>query len=63
VFAVMFTGCMALFESYTGLRATHRFTVELLMVYFPFSSLMHAILFIPSRSYTGAFFGLRGIKA
>lgn len=63
VFVVMFTGCMALFESYTGLRVTHRFTVELLMVYFPFSGLMHAILFVPSRSFTGAFFGTRGIKA
>ncbi|MBI1422285.1 MAG: hypothetical protein GC149_02385 [Gammaproteobacteria bacterium] len=63
IFIVMLTGCMAMFESYTGLRVLHRFTVELLMVYFPFSSLMHAILFITSRGYTGSLFGLRGIKA
>ena len=63
VFVVMLTGCLALFESYTGLRVLHRFTVELLMVYFPFSSLMHAILFASSRGYTGALFGLRGVKA
>ena len=63
VFVVMLTGCMALFESYTGLRVAHRFTVELFMVYFPFSSLMHAILFASSRGYTGALFGLRGVKA
>jgi nitrate reductase gamma subunit len=62
VFVVMLTGCMALFESYTGLRVVHRFTVELFMVYFPFSSLMHAILFASSRGYTGALFGLRGVK-
>lgn len=63
VFVVMLTGCMALFESHTGLRIAHRFTVELFMVYFPFSSLMHAILFASSRGYTGALFGLRGVKA
>jgi len=63
VFIVMLTGCMALFESYTGLRVLHRFSVELFMIYFPFSSLMHAILFASSRGYTGAFFGLRGVKA
>jgi nitrate reductase gamma subunit len=63
VFVVMLTGCMALFESYTGLRVLHRFTVELFMIYFPFSSLMHAIMFISSRGYTGALFGTRGVKA
>lgn len=63
LFLVMLTGCMAMFESYTGLRVAHRLTVELFMVYFPFSSLMHAILFISSRGYTGSLFGLRGVKA
>ena len=62
VFFVMLTGCMALAESSTGLRLFHRFTVELLMIYFPFSALMHAIMFVPSRAYTGSFFGRRGVK-
>jgi nitrate reductase gamma subunit len=62
VFFVMLTGCMALAETSTGLRLFHRFTVELLMIYFPFSALMHAIMFVPSRAYTGSFFGRRGVK-
>ena len=62
VFVVMLTGCMALLESFTGLRVLYRFTVELLMIYFPFSTLMHAIMFVPSRAYTGAFYGRRGVK-
>lgn len=62
-FIVMLTGCMALIEQFEGLRVFHRFTVELLMVYFPFSRLMHAFMFIPSRAFTGAWFGRRGVKA
>jgi nitrate reductase gamma subunit len=62
-FIVMLTGCMALIEEFEGLRVLHRFTVELLMVYFPFSRLMHAFMFIPSRAFTGAWFGRRGVKA
>ena len=53
-FVVMLTGCLALLEEFTGLRVLHRFTVELLMIYFPFSRLMHAFTFIPSRVFTGA---------
>jgi nitrate reductase gamma subunit len=63
IFVVMFTGCLALLESFTGLRLLHRFTVELLLIYFPFSRLMHAITFIPSRAYTGAWFGRRGVHS
>lgn len=62
VFVVMLTGCMALGESSAELRTFHRFTVELLMIYFPFSALMHAIMFIPSRAYTGSLLGRRGVK-
>ena len=62
VFIVMLTGCMALGESSAELRAFHRLTVELLMIYFPFSALMHAIMFIPSRAYTGSLLGRRGVK-
>ena len=63
VFVVMLTGCLALMEEFTGLRVLHRFTVELLMIYFPFSRLMHAFTFIPSRAFTGAWFGRRGVDA
>ena len=62
-FIVMLTGCLALLEEFQGLRVQHRFTVELWLVYFPFSRLMHAFMFIPSRAYTGAWFGRRGVKA
>ena len=62
VFVVMLTGCMALGEASTELRTFHRFTVELLMIYFPFSALMHAFLFMPGRSYTGVLLGRRGVK-
>lgn len=62
-FVVMLTGCMALIEQFDGLRVLHRFTVELLMVYFPFSRLMHAFMFIPSRAFSGAWFGRRGVRA
>lgn len=62
VFAVMLTGCMALAESSTELRLLHRFTTELLMIYFPFSALMHALMFVPSRAYTGMTFGRRGVE-
>ena len=62
-FIVMLTGCLALLESFSELRLLHRFSVELFLLYFPFSSLMHAFTFIPSRAFTGAWFGRRGIKS
>jgi nitrate reductase gamma subunit len=62
-FVVMLTGCLALFQSFEGLRLTHLFTAELLLLYFPFSSLMHALMFVPSRAYTGAALGRRGVNA
>ena len=62
VFVVMLTGCMALGEASSELRALHRFSLELLMIYFPFSALMHAFMFVPSRAFTGAFLGRRGVK-
>jgi nitrate reductase gamma subunit len=62
-FIVMLTGCMALLESYAGLRAFHLFTVELLMIYFPFSRLMHAFTFVFSRSYTGSQLARHGVDA
>lgn len=60
-FLVMLSGCMALQESVGALRATHMLLVDLWLIYFPFSRLMHAVTFMFSRGYTGAFFGRRGI--
>lgn len=62
-FIVMLTGCLALLEGFESLRLLHRFTVELFLIYFPFSALMHAFTFIPSRAMTGAWFGRRGVSA
>ena len=62
-FVVMLTGCFALLEGSTALRLLHRFTVELWLIYFPFSALMHTFTFVPSRAFTGAWFGRRGIDA
>lgn len=63
LFTVMLTGCMALFQQFEALRVTHLFLAELLLIYFPFSSLMHAILFVPTRSFTGYTLGRRGVQA
>lgn len=62
-FFAMFTGCLALFESYTQLRILHLLSVEMLMIYFPFSNLMHAFTFVISRASTGASAGRHGVKA
>jgi len=60
-FIVMFTGCMALFQSNDSLRAIHMLSVEMLMIYFPFSRLMHAFTFLISRGYTGAALARKGV--
>ena len=62
-FIVMLTGCMALVEEFEGLRVLHRFTVEIHIVKFPFSRLMHDLMIIPIRAFTGACFGRSGVKA
>lgn len=62
-FLVMLSGCLALLESFEVLRLLHRFLVELLLIYFPFSRLMHAFTFVPSRLFTGAWFGRRGVDS
>lgn len=61
IFIVMLTGCFALARSYDILRVIHFFTAELLLIYFPFSSLMHTFTFPFSRGFTGARYGRRGI--
>ena len=62
-FVVMFTGCMALLMSHDSLRAIHMLTVCMLMIYFPFSRLMHAFTFVLSRGYTGAAMARKGVRA
>lgn len=47
---------------YEQLLAVHILTVELLMVWFPFGKLMHAIFWLPSRGFTGARFAHRGAR-
>jgi len=63
IFVVMFTGCMALLKSHDSLRAIHMLTVCLLMIYFPFSQLMHTFTFAFSRGYTGAAMARKGVRA
>ena len=63
VFLVMLTGCLALAQSFEALRLIHLFLAELLLIYFPFSSLMHAFTFALSRSYTGAAMARKGVNA
>ncbi len=63
VFVVMLTGCLALAQSFEPLRLLHLFLAEALLIYFPFSKLMHAFTFVLSRSYTGATMGRKGVNA
>ncbi|MBC8339649.1 MAG: hypothetical protein ISR51_05430 [Rhodospirillales bacterium] len=60
-FIVMLTGCLALGESIEFLRALHMLTVDIWLIYFPFSRLMHGFTFVFSRGYMGATFGRRGV--
>ncbi len=62
VFVVMLTGCLALGRSHEFLRLFHLLTVELLLLYIPFSSLMHAFTFPFSRGFTGAVYHRRGLN-
>jgi len=60
------TGLMAsahLVARYETMLAIHLFSVCLLLVWFPFSKLMHLILFIPSRKRLGDKLGYKGVKA
>lgn len=60
-FLVMLTGCMALGEQSVPLRAIHLGFVEVWLIYFPFSSLIHTFTWLPSRMMTGADAGRRGV--
>jgi nitrate reductase gamma subunit len=61
-FSVMLTGCMALGEQSVFLRVGHLVLVEIWLVYFPFSSLMHTFTWPLSRGLTGALAGRRGTE-
>ena len=61
-FLVMLTGCLALQESHDSLRATHMLFVDIWLIYFPFSGLMHAFTFVLSRGHSGATYGRKGIN-
>ncbi len=61
-FLVMLTGCLALQESHDSLRATHMLFVNIWLIYFPFSRLMHAFTFVLSRGHTGATYGRKGMN-
>ena len=61
-FLVMLTGCLALARSHETLRLLHFFVVELFMIYFPFSRLMHSFTFLLSRAAQGAHYGRRGVR-
>jgi nitrate reductase gamma subunit len=63
VFLVMLTGCLALAQAFEPLRLLHLFLAELLLIYFPFSNLMHAFTFAFSRAYTGATMARKGVNA
>lgn len=62
LFLVMLTGCLALARSYESLRILHFFLAELLLLYFPFSALMHTFTFPFSRGAMGAHYGRRGVR-
>ncbi len=47
---------------YRGPLAVHLLTLELLLIWFPFGKLMHAVLFAFSRGATGVRFGHRGVQ-
>lgn len=48
---------------YRGPLAVHLLSLELLLIWFPFGKLMHAVLFAFSRGATGIRFGHRGVDA
>jgi nitrate reductase gamma subunit len=62
----LLTGLVAgtgLGASYESLLALHILSVELLFLWLPFGKLFHAFSFAPSRAWTGANYGRRGVRA
>ena len=48
--------------TYRDPLAIHLFSLELLLVWFPFGKLMHAFLFLPGRMQLATFLGRRGVQ-
>lgn len=46
-----------------GRLALHLMSLELLLAWFPFGKLMHAVLVAPARAQLGRFFARRGVRA
>jgi len=66
VLAPLVTGILAFAHvgaRYETLLAIHLLCVEAMLVWYPFSKLMHAALTFPSRYQAGTLFGRRGVKA
>ncbi len=62
-FLPLLTGFLAVGRmglAYDTLLALHILSVELLMVVFPFTKLMHALTWVLARGYTGAIAGRKG---
>ena len=60
------TGYLAyhrLIHPYQLVLGLHILSVEVLMVAFPFTKLMHAFTFILARWYNGAMAGRRGVQS
>lgn len=65
-FLPLLTGYMAFHHmlfSYPVLLGLHIFSIELLLVLFPFTKLMHSFTIFLSRWYTGAAFGRKGVQS
>ena len=61
-FLVMLSGCLSMQEAHEALRAIHMGIVDIWLLYFPFSRLMHAFTFVLSRGATGASYGRKGMN-
>lgn len=65
-FLPLLTGYMSyhhLWFSYNWLLALHIFSVEILLVVFPFTKLTHTFTLFISRWYTGKMYGERGVES
>ncbi len=66
VFLTLFTGYLAfhrIVEPYPTALALHLLSVELMLVIFPFTKLMHTFTAFLGRYYNGAMYGRRGVES
>jgi len=61
-FLVMLSGAFAMEQAHDSLRAIHMLLVDIWLIYFPFSRLMHAFTFVLSRGNSGATYGRKGMN-